>query len=89
VKTDAERLVDYHFWSFEQRDAAMLGRQLYREGYLILSISAVEQDGDKVWSVEAQMEHSPEVAANSKQTEELTHLAAKFHSIYDGWGTKI
>jgi len=89
IELDAIRLIDYHFWSFDRRDAAMLARELYRHDYLILSIAPVEQDGEKSWSIEAQMEHCPQDAASLDRTKTLSYLAAKFDSIYDGWGTKI
>jgi len=43
----------------------------------------------KLWNVEAGIEQTPAVAATTKLSEQLTRLAAKFDSEYDGWGTSI
>jgi len=90
VALDKGRSVEHHFWANSQREAAMLAKQLYDRGFLVLAISTVgTEDGSKLWNVEAEVEQAPSVAASRDMSEELTRLAAQFDAVYDGWGTSI
>ena len=88
VALDVERSVDHHFWSSGQMSAALLGKELYASGYLILEMSP-PQDNSGWWNVEAGMKRTPNEAASHNLTETLVRLAARFDSVYDGWGTSI
>lgn len=84
------RPVEHHFWANSQREASMLAKALYDSGYLILAISPVTtEDGGSLWNVEAGINQPPNVAASMQLSEELTRLASRFDSVYDGWGTVV
>lgn len=83
------RTIDHHFWSFDESDANSLSRELNDGGFLIISVNEMEDDGEKTWNVEVQREYSPSEAGSKETTGKLVRTAAKFDSIYDGWGTKI
>ena len=90
VALDKARSVEYHFWANSQREAAMLAKELYNRGFLVLAISPVDgADGSQSWNVEAGATHAPAVAASRETSEDLTRLAAQFDAIYDGWGTSL
>jgi regulator of RNase E activity RraB len=90
VALNEARPVEHHFWANSQGDAALLARELYDRGYLVLAISPVTTvDGAGMWNVEAGVEQTPSVAASRDVTEELSRLAARSDSVYDGWGTSI
>jgi regulator of RNase E activity RraB len=57
---------------------------------LILVISPTdEEDGSKVWNVEAGIQRTLVDAGSERVTEELVRLAAELDAIYDGWGASI
>jgi len=88
VAIDVARAVEHHFWSNSQREAAMLAKELYNRGYLLLGIGPVQvEDGSELWNVEAELKQKPSEAAGHRVSEDLTRLAAGFGSTYDGWGT--
>ena len=90
VTLDEQRSIEHHFWANSQREAALLGKELYTRGFLVFAISPVNtDDGSTVWNVEAAIEQSPSSAASRQVTEELTRVAANFDAIYDGWGTSV
>jgi regulator of RNase E activity RraB len=90
LNLDTIYFVEHHFWSNKQSDAALLAKELYGRGYLVLVIAAVTaDDGSRLWNVEAGRERTFTDAAGHGTTEELVRLAAKFDSIYDGWGVSI
>jgi hypothetical protein len=90
VDLNAPRPVDFHFWAWSQRDAAVLARSLYQMGFLIrlLAPANVENDPDR-WSVEAGAKVTPRQAAGAELTEKLIRLAAEQDSVFDGWGTSV
>jgi regulator of RNase E activity RraB len=84
------RSIDHHFWANSQNEAVMLAKALYDSGYLILAISpVVTEDGSTLWNVDAGIKQPPNVAASKQLSEELTPLAGRFDSVYDGWGTTV
>jgi hypothetical protein len=87
---DAPRPIDFHFWAWTQRDAAVLGRSLYQTGFLIklLAPAPAENDPDR-WSVEAGAKIPLTEALSDERTEKLVRLAAKEDAVFDGWGTSI
>ena len=82
--------VDFHFFAWTQRDAAVLARALYQKGFLIhlLAPSPCEADADR-WSVEGGARIPLEQALSDKLTEELVKLAFDESAEFDGWGTDI
>lgn len=90
VSLTQERPVDVHFWAWDQSDAAVLARELYRRGYLVTAIAraAAEQDEER-WNVEAGATIAPQKVLSDEFTEDLVRLAAAHDSAYDGWGTSV
>jgi hypothetical protein len=87
VPLDAPRSVIFHFWSPNQKDAALLSRMLYERGYLVLEIArGTNPDGDSAWKVDAGVTWAPEMAGHPDVMEELIRLAIAFRSEFDGWG---
>jgi hypothetical protein len=82
--------VDFHFWAWSQRDAAVLARSLYQMGFLIrlLAPAKAEDDPDR-WFVEAGAKIPLLQAAGTELTEKLIRLAAEQDSVFDGWGTSV
>ena len=90
VALDKGRSVEHHFWANSQQEAVMLAKELYDRGFLVLAVSPVNnEEGPKLWNVEAGVEQAPSVAASRETSEDLTRLAARFDAVYDGWGTSI
>src|SRR5882724_5444416 len=54
VSFDDPRPIDFHFWAWTQRDAAVVGRSLYQMGFLVrlLAPAPAENDPDR-WIIEA------------------------------------
>lgn len=90
VSLTEERPIDVHFWAWDQTDAAVLARELYRRGYLVTVIarSALDQDEER-WNVEAGAKIAPQRALSDEFSEDLVRLATAHDSVYDGWGTAV
>jgi hypothetical protein len=84
------RPVDFHFWAWSQRDAAVLARGLYEMGFLIrlLAPASTEEDADR-WTVEAGARIPLEQALGEELTEKLIKLAGKENAAFDGWGASV
>jgi regulator of RNase E activity RraB len=90
VSVNEERSVEHHFWAHSQMEAALLAKELYEQGFLVLVISPVDtEDGSELWNVEAGLKQSPAIAASRRVSENLVRLATRFNSIYDGWGMNV
>ncbi len=89
VDVSLSHSVEHHFWARDQRSAALLAQRLYELGHLILVISPVDEDGSKMWNVEAGIQRTLEDAGGERVTDELVRLAAQFGATYDGWGANI
>ena len=76
------RPVEFHFWSWSQRDAAVIGRSLYQMGFLVrlLAPSPDENDPDR-WSVEAGAKIPLTQALSDELAEKLVKLAASEESV--------
>lgn len=90
VNFDEPRPIDFHFWAWMQRDAAVLARSLYQMGFLIRLLAPVpaENDPDR-WSIEAGATIPLTQALSDELTEKLVRLAAKEDATFDGWGTSV
>lgn len=88
VDLDAPRSVEHHFWAHSQKDAALLARELYAKGYLILALMPTGEP-TRTWSIDAGISRSPISAASDAVTKSLVQLALRFNAEYDGWGTSI
>ena len=90
VAIDEPHSVDHHFYASGQKDAALLAKELYKRGYLVLVLSPPStEDGQGHWNIGVGIQRAPAEAASHRITEELVRLAAKFDADYDGWGTLI
>lgn len=83
--------VEFAFVTKKQRDAALLARELYARGLLVLMISpgSPADDGSIKWTVEAGAQRTFAEAGSDALSEELARLASKFDARYDGWGSSI
>jgi hypothetical protein len=87
VPVDSPQALEHVFWSAVQRDGALLGRELASFGYLIVALKPHEgDDGSQFWNLVVERERTPIEAASRDLAELLVRLAARFDSIYDGWG---
>jgi len=84
------RPVDVHFWAGDQHDAAMLGRELFKKGFLV-KLLAPASDGGRAsrWNVDAGALIPPEDILGDRLTERLVRMAADCDAVYDGWGTEL
>jgi regulator of RNase E activity RraB len=90
VDLDALRPIEFHFWAWTQRDAAVVARSLYQMGFLVRLIAPApaEDDPDR-WSIEAGAKIALTQASGNELTEKLVRLAANEDAVFDGWGTSI
>lgn len=84
------RPVEFHFWAWTQRDAAVLARRLYEMGFLIrlLSPAPANDDADR-WAVDAGVKIPLEQALGDELAEKLIRLAGKEDAVFDGWGSSV
>jgi regulator of RNase E activity RraB len=85
------RSIEHHFWAKTKRDAALLGNELYKRGYLLLTLApaTVSEGHEHKWNIEAGSRDSVEHASSDDLANELVRLADAFNGRYDGWGTSI
>jgi hypothetical protein len=84
------RPIDVHFWAWSQRDAAVIGRDLFKRGFLVKLIAPSPQPGDEErWGVEAGALIVPEEILGDEFTEGMVRLASTQDGTYDGWGTDL
>lgn len=90
VDLNEPRPIDFHFWAWSQRDAAVLARSLYQIGFLIrlLAPAPAESDPDR-WSIEAGVKIPLGQAVGAELTEKLVRLPREQDSVFDGWGTSV
>ena len=90
VSLDELRLVEFHFWAFEQHNAVELGHELRKRGFELLALKPVSSQHDpECWNIEASMVASISSVISQEFTEALLDLAARFGAEYDGWGTSV
>lgn len=84
------RPIDFHFWAWTQRDAAILARSLYQMGFLVrlLAPAPAPNDADR-WSIEAGAKIPLIQATGDELTEKLVRIAADEDGVFDGWGTSV
>jgi len=84
------RPIEFHFWAWTQRDAAVLARGLYEMGFLVRLLAPAPVDGDaERWAVEGGAKIPLEQALGAELTEKLVRLAVKEDAVLDGWGANI
>jgi regulator of RNase E activity RraB len=88
VVLDQHRQVEHHFWAASQKSAALLARELYVRGFLVLKIAPSEGDPPE-WSIDAERKSTALQAASEDTVREMVDLARRFEAIYDGWGTGV
>jgi hypothetical protein len=77
---DDPRAVELHFWSAEQRDAALVARALYQSGFLDLVLSPSQQENQSVlWNVEAGIQEPISRVLSSEFTEKRCVLLRSTH----------
>jgi len=71
IALDKGRSVEHHFWANNQREAALLAKELYGRGFIVLELTPVNtEDGSTVWNVVAGVEQTPSVAASGTISED-------------------
>jgi regulator of RNase E activity RraB len=88
VALDQHRQVEHHFWAASQKSAALLARELYVRGFLVLKIAPSDGDPPE-WGIDAERKSTALQAASEETVREMVDLARRFESIYDGWGTAV
>jgi regulator of RNase E activity RraB len=84
------RMIECHFWSWSQTNAASLAGDLARRGFEILAQrSAASSRDPELWNVEAAIKQSIELTLRREFTDELVRMAAGHFGKYDGWGTRL
>ena len=90
VNLSEQRPTDVHFYAWSQSDAAVLARELFKKGFLVKVLSPSPEPGDEeLWNIEAGAQVVPEEILGDEFTEGMVRLAARFDSVYDGWGTSV
>ena len=90
VALSESRPVDVHFWADDQHGAAVLGRELFKKGFLVKLMAPVTYEtGGSRWNIEAGALVPPEQILGDRLTEQLVRLAADCGAVYDGWGTSL
>jgi len=90
VDLSEARPVEFHFWAWTQRDAAVLARGLYEMGFLIrlLAPAPSSEDADR-WAVDAGAKIPLEQALGEELADKLIRLAGKDDAVFDGWGASV
>jgi len=83
---DDARLIECHFWSPSETEAENLSTELRKRSFTQLRLN--ESDGG-VWNLEMTVRQSASSTASKEFTTEMTMTAARFDSVYDGWGTLL
>jgi len=89
IDLNEARSVDLHFWSSEQRDAALLAKALYQQSFLVLAIAPAHSDQSTRRNVEAGAREPIVLVASSEFTARMVDIALEHSSEYDGWGTSV
>jgi|DewCreStandDraft_4_1066084.scaffolds.fasta_scaffold17484_4 regulator of RNase E activity RraB len=90
INLSEQRPVDVHFWTWSQRDAAVLGRELFKKGFLVKLLSpSPTPENEERWVVEAGALIVPDEILGDEFTEGMVRLAAQCEGTYDGWGTEV
>ena len=90
VDVNEPRPIEFHFWSWTQRDAALLGRSLYQMGFLVRRLApAPTEDDPERWAVEAGAKIPIAQAIGDELADKLVNLAAAEDAVFDGWGTSV
>ena len=87
---DESRAIEFHFWTWTQRDAAVLERSLNEMGFLVrlLAPAPAADDPDR-WAVEAGARIPLTKALGDELAEKLVKLAVAEGAVFDGWGTSV
>lgn len=90
VDLSEPRLIECHFWTWSESDAANLAEDLVGRGFEILvrRPAASSRDPD-LWNVEAAIRQSIKLTLRREFTDELIRAAAARSGQYDGWGTAV
>ncbi len=86
---DEPRRIDLHFRAASGEMAALLGRHLYGNGFVITCMAPSADKRPADWNVEAQTKRSIREVLSEEFTREMVVLASLNSSTYDGWGTSI
>ena len=90
VDLNEPRPIDLHFWASDQESAALLGKALYDQGFLLTALAPSQSDeSEELWVVDAKTTESPNRVISTSFTEKLVNLAASLQCRYDGWGTLL
>jgi Regulator of ribonuclease activity B len=89
IALDFSRRIEFHFWAWSRIDAEKLKGALAQNGAIVKDVIAVKENGEDLWSVTAEFNRTPALAASIEQTKTNVLLAAQFDCVYDGWGMRL
>lgn len=84
------RVIECHFWAWNEDDAAGLAGDLVGSGFRILAQRSAGSPRDPdLWNIEAAITQSIQLTLRREFTDELVRVAATHSAKYDGWGTRL
>jgi hypothetical protein len=89
VVLDINREIGFHYWAWDQIDAMRLKNKLIQNGATVKEPVSVKENDENLWSITAELNITPLLAASSEQTIKNVMLAAEFDCAYDGWGMSL
>ena len=90
VNITEPRVIECHFWIWNEADTLRLAESLKRRGFEILAQrqAGTASDPDR-WNLEAAVRQSIALTMRHEFIDELVRLADINGGVYDGWGTRI
>ena len=90
VDLQKPRPVELNFWAPNQQHAALLAKNLYDKGYLVLVLAPANRpEPERQWNLEVGANLTVVRVISGELTRELIELASQQSSEYDGWGTSV
>lgn len=84
-----DRTIDCFFFAPTEEDAISLSQALQAIGLRELSLSSADDDYELPWTVEGAITSNVTAFTSPQQTEQMVHIAAAHHSVFDGWGAVL
>ena len=84
------RIIECHFWTWDQDDAVQLAEGLKARGFEVLVQRPAEIAGDPTrWNLAAAIRQSIDLTMAREFIDDLVRLADSRRGLYDGWGTSV
>jgi hypothetical protein len=90
VNLKEPRMIECHFWTWDEEDTARLAHALKNRGFKIMvqRHAAIANDPRR-WNLEAAVRQSIDLTMRREFIDDLVRLADSHGGLYDGWGTRI